>query len=403
MIKQMFKLIWNRKRNNFLVILGLFISFFVLFIAMVTVSYNLNNYLKPLGFDYENVWKIGLDWKLMERNEVKTKLRQIEFALQSFPEIESFAHSQSLLFFPAASVKNAYTYNEHEAECQNLSGGDQFPNVLGIEILEGRWFDESDNAANRRPIVINKYTKEELLPDENAVGKILTTGSNDDIEEFMVIGVIGEFRFGGEYTGSDNVVFNRISLDNDRYSRFANAPAGLYRIILRVKPGTPVEVEEKMLKQLSAAAKGMTITIDRLEESRRGANKTSLLLPVILAIICGFLITNVALGLLGMIWYHTNQRRSEIGLRRATGATAGQIYIQILGEAMVLTTFGIIIGSFVALQFPLLNLVSFIETNVYIFSYTLSVIIIYFITVVCALYPSKIAAQVQPAVALHYE
>ncbi|MCK5077291.1 MAG: hypothetical protein KAR38_12995, partial [Calditrichia bacterium] len=91
MIKQMFKLIWNRKRSNFLMMTGIFISFFVLFMVMVTINYNLNNYTKPLGFNYKNVWKIGVDWKSMPGDEVKSKLQQIEYILRAFPEVESYA------------------------------------------------------------------------------------------------------------------------------------------------------------------------------------------------------------------------------------------------------------------------------------------------------------------------
>ncbi len=408
MIKQMFKLIWNRKRTNFLMITGLFISFVVLFIAMVIVNYNLNNYVKPLGFSYENVWKIGIDWKRMDGQEVRQKLQQMEFALQSFPEVKSYAQSRSLLFMPGSSTNERYKYGEKEATCEDLAGGDQYPEVLNFKILEGRWFNAEDNAVNREPLVINKYMKEEFFPQEDALGKILTIEQDNDdenkeIEEFVVIGVIDEFRFGGEFTGSDKVAFRRISFDGERYIDFTDSPSFLHRILVRVEPGTPVQVEERLLKQLTAVAKGMSITVDRLEETRRLANKSSIILPIILSIVCGFLVINVALGLFGMIWYHTNQRTSEIGLRRAAGATAKQIYFQILGESWVLSTFAMIIGSFFALQLPILDLISFVEGHIYYISFVISIIVIYIITTICALYPSKIAAQIQPAVALHYE
>ena len=76
---------------------------------------------------------------------------------------------------------------------------------------------------------------------------------------------------------------------------------------------------------------------------------------IIMVIVAGFLIINVALGLFGVLWYNINKRRGEIGLRRAVGATGNSISKQLVGEAMVLSTISLIIGSFFAVQFPLLN------------------------------------------------
>jgi len=405
MIKQMIKLIWNRKRNNFLMITGLCISFFVLFMAMVTIGYNLNNYLKPLGFEYDNVWKIGLDWKKMDSKEIKANLEQIESILKSSPEVKSHTFSQSILFLPGSSTSSKYISDGKSANCEQLGGGDDFNKVLGIKLVEGRWFNAGDIAANREPVVINKYTKELFFPDGRALGGILEEKPDEDGNktEYVVIGVIDEFRFAGEFSGSERVVFHRLALDDERYSSFLKSAPFFFRILFTMNPDADISDEEKILKQLVSAAKGMTITIESLDEARRFANKTSLLFPIILAVICGFLIFNVALGLFGMIWYRTNQRRAEIGLRRAVGAAVKHIYMQIVGEAFALSTLGIIIGSFFALQFPLLNLISFVEAPVYYFAYISAVLFIYLITAVCAVYPGKIAAMIQPAQALHYE
>ena len=53
MIQHFFKLIWNRKKTNFMTSLGIFISFIVLFLVITTIVYNIGNYLKPLGFEYK--------------------------------------------------------------------------------------------------------------------------------------------------------------------------------------------------------------------------------------------------------------------------------------------------------------------------------------------------------------
>jgi putative ABC transport system permease protein len=176
-----------------------------------------------------------------------------------------------------------------------------------------------------------------------------------------------------------------------------------YRILFKVKKGTSVAFEAQLLNRLKSIAKGWTLRIDTLDKARKRAFKTTLVLPIILTVICGFLTINVALGLFGIIWYSTNRRKGEIGLRRALGANTRTIYAQIIGETLALATIGIAAGCFLAFQFPILDIIGFIEDEVYYFAYGFSIIGIYIISALCALYPAWLAARIQPAEALRNE
>lgn len=399
MIKHLFKLIWNRKRHNLLMTLEIFISFIVLFIVLVTVIFLVSNYMKPLGFNYKNVWIINIDWQNTEKTEIIETLYQMEHALSSFTEITSSALSNALLFTPMATSIDDYEYNGHKVNSHSLWGDDRFAEVLEIPIIEGRWFDRSDDISLKEPVVINRKLEKELFRGESGVGKTIL----EDDEEKIVVGIIDDLRNSGELTRSKNILLNRINLNQpvDKIN-FVKENFGK-RLLIKTVPGTDAQLEERLLKQLSSVAKNFRLKSLRMEEARTSANKQSMIFPIILAIICGFLLTNVSLGLFGVIWYNTNKRRAEIGLRRALGSTAKGIYSQILGEALVLATFGILLGSLIIMQIPILNVISFIEKPVYYIAFFLSIILIYIITSICALYPSKIAAGIQPAMALHEE
>ncbi|NQU27098.1 MAG: ABC transporter permease [Candidatus Marinimicrobia bacterium] len=398
MIKQMFKLIWNRKRRNFLMMIGIFISFFALFLVMTTINYNIGNYLKPLGFDYRNVWYISMDWKNQSKEEITTTMRQVERALESIPEIEQFTYSRSYLFAPAVMSMDDITYQGKTVSAHLMESGDEFANLLKMDLVAGRWFDKRDNVSVRRPVVINRDLNEKLFGDIDPVGVIF---ERDD-KEYEVIGLVDEFRNSGQLTGTKKVMFVRVEIDDaDGWDEFASSEFG--RLLIRVKPGADIQLEERILKQLSSVARDWSLKLSRLEDVRSSANRTSMIIPIILAIICGFLIINVALGLFGIIWYNTNRRKAEIGLRRAMGSTVKQIYSQIIGEALVLSIFGIGIGLFFAIQFPLLGLIPFISNATYFVSIIISILAIIGITALCALYPSALAANLQPAIALHDE
>jgi putative ABC transport system permease protein len=399
MIAHFFRVIWFRKKENFMTSLGIFISFIVLFLVTSFLVYTAINYFKPIGFDYKNVWKITMDWKDTSNEEKIEIFRQIENTLKGTPEIENFGYSVSFLFAPSVMSQLELEYNGIEFRTNLHSGSDNLADVLGIEILEGRWFNETDNAANHQPLVINYLLKEELFPDENALRQIVLISEN----EYQVIGVIGEFRKGGRFTGSSKLSYRRISLDKDNeFKRFSREMLGS-RILLKMKPDTGIKFEQILTKRLEAINKDWQFKVNPLESLKKSANIQTLIIPVILAVVCAFLIINVGLGLFGVIWYNTNRRRAEIGLRRALGSTANNILRQIIGEALVLSTLAMIFGSFFALQFPILGLLPMFDTKVYTIAYLISILVIYLITSLCAWYPSRIAASIEPADALRDE
>ena len=104
-----------------------------------------------------------------------------------------------------------------------------------------------------------------------------------------------------------------------------------------------------------------------------------------------------------MLWQSVITRRQEIGLRRAQGATAADIYRQILGELFIITSMGLIPGFLIVIQFPLLNLIADLKISTYFYSIVLSMLLMYSLTFLCGLYPGWLAARVRPAEALHYE
>jgi putative ABC transport system permease protein len=120
-------------------------------------------------------------------------------------------------------------------------------------------------------------------------------------------------------------------------------------------------------------------------------------------LVAGFLMLMVALGLLGVLRQNVTQRTREMGLRRAKGAAKVDVQRQILAEIGVMTTLALLAGVLVAIQFPLLDIIYFVEPHIYAIGLAISVTAIYLLTFACAWYPSRMATRVEPAEALRYE
>jgi putative ABC transport system permease protein len=397
MIKQMFKMVWNRKRVNFLITVEIFFSFLVLFAVIFLAVYYTDNYRHPLGFSYENIWNVTIDVKQASDDyhtpEQVELTRQLFLAVKEFPEVEDAAGAHTAPY-TIGSSSSVYRVGDREIRYEINEVTDGFKDVMGLTLVSGRWFGREDDGANFDPVVINRRLAREAFGTEDALGKVLSPP--DARRESRVIGIVTDFRKSGEFAGLYGYVFERKDL-NDAKQR---PPRNL---LVKVRPGTTAEFEEKLIRRLQAIARDWSFEIEPLVEMRASNLKLTLAPIIAVGLIAGFLMIMVGLGLTGVLWQNVTQRTREIGLRRAKGATAGDIYAQILGELLMITSTGLLVGVAVVVQFPLLDLIGFVSGKVFLYSLAISVLLIYGLTVVCGLYPSRLATRVHPAQALHYE
>jgi putative ABC transport system permease protein len=103
------------------------------------------------------------------------------------------------------------------------------------------------------------------------------------------------------------------------------------------------------------------------------------------------------------MWQNVTRRTRELGLRRAVGADRPNVRRQILAEVAVLTTMAVVLGVVLALHVPALGLLPRLSNAVFAAGLVASLLVVYTLTLLCGLYPSWLAARVQPAEALHYE
>jgi putative ABC transport system permease protein len=402
MFKHLCKLVWNRKRINFLITLEIFVSYLVVFAVMVLSVYYIDNYRQPLGFKYDNVWTIEASMPPRGPGEnansdgMATSRRLLE-SLREFNEIE----------IAAGAWQGPYTGGDWSSSRKLKDGTefdygvnqvtDEFKDVMSLNLVRGRWFSKEDDGGTAyKPVVINQRMARAFFGDEDPIGKDVSNPEEKEHKEERVIGVIDDFRKNSEFSDVRGYLFHRQDFKDEK----AFPPEHL---MIRVRPDTTAEFEEKLIARLQAEAKGWSFKVKPLAVMR-DERLTEYLVPITAAaLVAGFLLIMVALGLTGVLWQNVTQRIKEIGLRRAKGATARKIYKQIFTELMIVTTAALIIGVLVVVQFPLLNLLGFVTPKVYAASIVLSLALIYLLTIVCGLYPSRLATTVQPAEALHYE
>lgn len=391
MLVHLFKLIWNKKRQNFLLMLEMFVSFIVLFVVFTLSVFYYNNYRKQQGFEYENVWAVnyGLPPGITSKDSINMLVESLRNMISSMPQVEQLSFTGNNIPYSANIFNTSIDYKGKGVISDIYTADTRYAEVLNLTMLSGNWGFKKGERKQRSAVVVNTTLKEVLFGQEEAIGKRVKV----DNEELEVTGVVNDFKSKGDYQEPGNGLF-RIpdSIDHQAQSM----------ILLKISPDADAAFEAKLYKAVSNFSKNTSVEIEHLSKKREAKNRLTLIPMLILFTVASFLIINVALGLFGVLWYTINRRKPEIGLRRAVGASGTDISGQISGEALVLTTISVLAGCFFAVQFPLLNVFD-LPSNVYFAAILLSVTFIYLLVIICSVYPARQAASIYPALALHEE
>jgi putative ABC transport system permease protein len=393
MFKHLFKLIWNKKKQNFLLMSEMLVSFLVIFAVFTLMVFYYTNYRKPMGFDYQNLWVVNYNNTYQTQNVDSLNIfyENLRQSVKSMPQVKEVSFCSDNIPFSHNQWTGDVHYKNASTNSDNYTVDDSYKSTMDMHLLEGRWFDKSDAFAKIQPVIINSDLKEKIFGNEEALGKMV--GTEDKKFNLRVIGIVQGVKAKGDYSPSRPAIYKRTDTGSYHW---------LGKMMVRVTGDADAAFEGKLYKLLSNYMKNSHVEINHMTNMRESANLFNLVPMIVTLIVACFLIINVGLGLFGVLWYNINKRRGEIGLRRAIGATGSSVSSQLVSEALILATLSLIIGTFFAVQFPLLNVFD-LQASIYLFALLFSIIFIYVLVTVCALYPGKQAAAIYPAVALHEE
>lgn len=399
MIRHLLKLVWARKRANALLIVEIFFSFVVVFAVVTMATSMIIRWNKPLGFDYHDVWCAQVTFPHLSgldetddapgRAAIGAMLREVK----AQPQVES-ASAGDMPPYGRGTWTSDLNVNGHAVDVTADTASDDFAKVMRIPVLRGRWFNADDETMSVEGVVIDADVAKTLWGSIDVAGK--TFQSQRD-KSYRILGVIAPYRKHGELSQDhENMLFHRFSTTQTKGHVVRT-------IVFRVRPGTPADFEETLIKRLHGIAPDYPVRIQHMDQMRALMNKAFIAPAVISGIVASFLITMVALGLSGVLWQTVTRRTRELGLRRALGATGNEVNRQILLEVALLSTLALVVGVIVVAQLPMLGVFKIVSPPAFSIGVTGALATIYGLTLLCGLYPSWLAGRVQPAQALHYE
>lgn len=295
---------------------------------------------------------------------------------------------------------------------QKISGGNfmgveaSYPAVENVTLESGRFFSSEEDTGLARMAVVGKDVAEELWQGDNPIGKTFKIKR----ESFRVIGVLAP-RGSIGFSNLDKYVF--IPLNTAQKVVLGQRHLSLIRG--RVDESINIEETIQGMKEVLRDQHN----IDTQEEDdfsvRNAADAVAMLKTItdafrfFLAAIAAISLLVGGIGIMNIMLVAVTERYREIGLRKAVGATKGNIQSQFLIETLVITGVGSVLGisggAFISLLISLVARALGYDWQ-FIISLTsilLAVGVGLMIGLAFGFYPARRAAKLDPIVALRYE
>ncbi|MFK2873785.1 ABC transporter permease [Dyella lipolytica] len=220
--------------------------------------------------------------------------------------------------------------------------GEGAEKALGLQLREGRFFNAAEYAdstigtaalPSTHVVIVTETVAKQFWPGQSALGK--TFYSKPDY--FTVIGVVAD------------VLRPFVATENEEKSYYSTyypvAPdPALRNYILRSAPADRDRILKEAVQKLQELNPAAVVTGATYDSTRRKyfANTNSMVWTLVL--VCLVMLAVTAFGIVGLTSFWVGQRRRQIGIRRAVGATRGDILRYFRTENFLLSTVGVIIG-----------------------------------------------------------
>ena len=214
----------------------------------------------------------------------------------------------------------------------------EFFRSMGIPQLRGRTFTAADDAAGTPVVMLSETAVQRYFANENPIGKRIRLGWGRGPNRPNV---------GGEVIGVVRSV-KQFGLDAESqpeiYVPHAQQPVGGMTFVLKTAV-PPLSLSDAVRREVQAVDATLPVVglepLDAIVANSISQPRFYMLLLVIFAAVALLL---ASIGIFGVVSYTVAQRTREVGIRIALGASRERVLRMVLGNAMRLAVFGVVVG-----------------------------------------------------------
>jgi predicted permease len=275
--------------------------------------------------------------------------------------------------------------------------------VMGIRMLQGRFFDDRDRVGSQSVVVIDDVMGRQAFGGQEPLGKQLWIGMGTD--PLRVMGVVRHVRYWG--LAGDDQAHVRAQL----YYPFAQVPDRLLRrwselMSITVRTGIPPLNVVASLRRAVRGATGDQVLYEvrTMEQLASGTLDQPRFLLLLFGVFAGLALLLACIGIYGVLAYLTGQRVPEMGVRMALGANAGDVMWLVLRQslAMILGGVGVGIAAALAAGSVLERLVTGMQPTEPA-TFAIMVAVLVFAATCASFVPARRASRIDPVRALRQD
>ncbi len=355
------------------------------------------------GFDVEGglVATMNLGLEGYSEDDGKAFLRQLGERVAAIPGVRAATVAQSLPLSLFGAGLTRTTFIEGDAAADEEDGvligvtsiGLGFFDALGINIVDGRPFDVTDNPDSVRAAIINEVMADTFWPDESPIGqRFMFHGQLD--RPLTVVGVASYAKV--STLGEDPTPLVYMPIEQE-YS-------GTMLLMSRTE-GDPMALADAVRREIRALDPempifGITTLSDQVDASlfptRIGAG--------MLGVFGALGLTLAAIGLYGVMNYSVARRTREIGIRMALGANSTGVLKLVVQQALLLVVVGLSVGvGLAALMGRQMASLLYGISGTDLFAFAGTSLVLLLVASVASLVPALRATRVDPVRALRFE
>jgi len=282
-----------------------------------------------------------------------------------------------------------------------------YTTVRNVSVGSGRWFTADEQTRSVKVVILGTDIAKELFGNADPIGQTIIASNT----QLAVIGVLAPKGLAGG-TDFDKQIYTPISVVFKKFtpSMFARIMGDRVRtIFVSVDTNADMSHVSQQISILLAKRHNVSLTsldfnIRTQEDIISTQESTTSSFRTLLAWVAGVSLIVGGIGIMNIMLVSVTERTREIGLRQAVGATPGDIQVQFLSEALMLSLIGGLLGVLGGVGgSEMFGQLSSMRTVIMPYSIVLSFSSAALIGIFFGYIPANKAAQLDPIVALRHE